>query len=140
MVSYFQKVRELDLKDERPPWALDEKRFREVCAAAIDDLPDELRQRLANVPILASDYPNEELVRDGSDPRLLGLFTGVPYGEHLSVGGAPHLETIMLFQRNIERMAYGPDDVENEIQVTLVHEAGHFFGLSEEQLEAMGLG
>ncbi len=140
MIEYFQRVRALDLKEERPPWALSEAAFRKLCATALDELPEELRRRLKNVPILASDYPSEELVRDGSDPRMLGFFSGVPYGDQSSVGGTPHLEAIFLFQRNIERIAYGPEDVEQEVRVTLVHEAGHFFGLSEEQLEAMGLG
>lgn len=140
MIEYFQKVRAIDLKEERPPWALSEAAFRKLCATSLDELPEELRARLKNVPILASDYPTAEMVNDGSDPRMLGFFSGVPYGEHSSVGGTPHLEAIFLFQRNIERIAYGPEDVEQEVRVTLVHEAGHFFGLSEEQLEAMGLG
>ena len=140
MIEYFQRVREIDLREERPPWALDEAAFRKLCAKALDDLPETLRTRMGNVPIIASDYPTIEMVRDGSDPRMLGFFAGVPFGEHSSVGGTPHLEAIFLFQRNIERVAYGPEDVEQEAQITLVHEAGHFFGLSEEQLEAMGLG
>ena len=73
-------------------------------------------------------------------PHIELTIDGVPYSEHSSVGGVPHLEAIFLFQRNIERMAYSSEDVEHEIHITLVHEAGHFFGLSEEQLEAMGLG
>ncbi|TXH25031.1 MAG: tetratricopeptide repeat protein [Elusimicrobia bacterium] len=140
MIEYFQKVRTLDLKEARPPWALSEAAFRKLCATALDELPEDLRRRMQNVPIVASDYPSEDMVKDGSDPRMLGFFAGVPFGEHSQVGGTPHLEAIFLFQRNIERIAYGPEDVEQEVRVTLVHEAGHFFGLSEEQLEAMGLG
>ncbi len=140
MIDYFLKVREVDLRAERPPWGLDEASFQKVCATTLDNLPDELRRRMANVPVIATDYPSEQMVKDGSDPRMLGLFTGVPFGEHSNVGGAPHLEAIFLFQRNIERLAYSSEDVEHEVHVTLVHEAGHFFGLSEKQLEAMGLG
>lgn len=140
MIAYFRRVRDTDLREARPPWALDEARFQKVCANALDNLPEALRQRMENVPVIATDYPTEQLVQEGNDPRMLGLFSGVPFGEHSAVGGAPHLETIFLFQRNIERLAYSAEDVEHEIQITLVHEAGHFFGLSDEQLEAMGLG
>ncbi|MBL9005404.1 MAG: metallopeptidase family protein [Myxococcales bacterium] len=140
MIEYFQKVRTIDLKEERPPWALSEDAFRKLCATALDELPEDLRRRMKNVPIVASDYPSQDMVKDGSDPRMLGFFSGVPFGEQGQMGGAPHLEAIFLFQRNIERIAYGPEDVEQEVRVTLVHEAGHFFGLSEDQLEAMGLG
>lgn len=140
MVSYFRRVRDADLQEPRPPWGLSEARFQELCAAALDELPEDLRKRMGNVPVIATDYPSEQLVADGSDPRMLGLFAGVPYSEHSAVGGVPHLEAIFLFQRNIERMAYSAEDIEHEVQITIVHEAGHFFGLSEEQLEAMGLG
>jgi predicted Zn-dependent protease with MMP-like domain len=140
MVELFLKVRGADLQAPPAPWALSTERFREVCSQAIDELPEELHKLLGNVPVIAGEYPSDELVKDGVDPRVLGLFTGVPYGDKSSVGGAPHLDAILLFQRNIERMAYNADDVENEIHITLVHEAGHFFGLSEEQLEEMGLG
>lgn len=140
MLELFQKVRAADLAAPPAPWALSTEKFREVCSQAIDDLPEALHKLLGNVPVIASDYPSEELVKDGVDPRVLGLFTGVPHGDKPAVGGTPHLDAIFLFQRNIERMAYNADDVENEIHITLVHEAGHFFGLSEEQLEAMGLG
>lgn len=139
-VDLFLKVRSADLAAAPPSWGLSTERFRDVCSRAIDELPEALQKLLGNVPIIASDYPTEELVRDGLDPRLLGLFTGVPHGDKSSVGGPPHLDAIFLFQRNIERMAYNAEDVENEIHITLVHEAGHFFGLSDEQLEAMGLG
>jgi predicted Zn-dependent protease with MMP-like domain len=54
------------------------------------------------------------------------------------VGGVPHLDTILLFQRNLERVALSHEELEHEIEITLVHEAGHFFGLSEEQLDALG--
>jgi tetratricopeptide (TPR) repeat protein len=140
MIECFQKVRLADLEEAPPPWGVSSARFSELCSLAIDDLPDDLRKLIANVPVIATDYPSAELVKDGVDPRVLGLFTGVPHGEKSSVGGPPHLDAIFLFQRNIERMAYSTEDVENEIHITLVHEAGHFFSLSDDQLEAMGLG
>ena len=99
--------------EDRPPWALSEAAFRKLCSTSLDELPDELRQRLKNVPILASDYPTTEMVRDGSDPRMLGFFAGVP-GRSEQRRRHPHLEAIFLFQRNIERIAYGPEDVEQK--------------------------
>ncbi len=139
MVKQFQKVRELDMNEDPASWALSPDRFEEVCTRAVADLPDRIRKLLANVPVVAADYPSEELVKDGTDPRALGFFTGVPYPQQPNVGGAPHLECIFLYQRNIERIARTPEEVEDEIGKTLVHEAGHFFGLSEEDLERMGL-
>ena len=82
-----------------------------------------------------------EIVTDGGDPRMLGFFSGVPYPEQSNIAGAPpHLDRVFLYQRNIERYSRTNDEVEEEIRKTLLHETGHFFGLSEEELEAMGLG
>ena len=93
------------------------------------------------MPILASDYPAVELVAEGSDPRMMGFFSGVPYPEKQNVMGAsPHLDCVFLYQRNIERMSRDAAELRAEIRITLLHETGHFFGLSEEELEAMGLG
>mgnify|MGYP001602101261 FL=1 len=65
----------------------------------------------------------------------------MPYPEKSSVTGAiPHLDAIHLYQRNIERVCRSRDEVASEIRTTVLHETGHFFGLSEEDLEEMGLG
>jgi predicted Zn-dependent protease with MMP-like domain/Flp pilus assembly protein TadD len=141
MVAAFIQVREIDLKEEPPHWALSRERFEELAQAAFDELPERIRTLLENVPILASDYPALELVAEGSDPRMMGFFSGIPWPEKSSIGGVPpHLDCVFLYQRNIERICRNAKEVEEEIRKTLLHETGHFFGLSEEELEAMGLG
>jgi len=138
--SHFLTVRELDLRAEPPPWHLAAARLDACAEAALAELPERARALLANVPIVIEDYPSEALVRDGLDPRLLGLFTGPSHGDQSNVlGPSPVLQQIFLFQRNIERHARTPEEVEAEIRVTLLHEAGHFFGMDEEDLEAAGL-
>jgi len=138
MISFFQKVRAEDLKLPQPPWGISTEEFSQLVSDAVDKLPEQIRKLIANVPVLAADYPSAELVTDGTDPRILGLFGGVPYGEKPTIGGVPHLDTILLFQRNLERVTMGQEEMVHEIEITLVHEAGHFFGLSDEQLEAIG--
>lgn len=119
---------------------LTEEEFVEVAEAALEELPARARALLQDVPILVADAPSEEDVRDGLDPRLLGLFTGLPYPDHSALGGAPQLTQILLFRRNLERVAADVDELREEIRITLVHETGHFFGLSEDELHDMGLG
>jgi len=50
------------------------------------------------------------------------------------------LTQILIFRRNLERMAGSDDELREEIRTTLIHETGHFFGLSDEDLEGIGLG
>ncbi len=140
MIDYFKKVRALDAKAPSPSWSLSTERIEQLAQETLAELPDRARELLANVPIVVEDSPSEALVDDGLDPRLLGLFTGVPYPEQSTLSGqAPHLEHILLFQKNLERDAHDEDEVAAEIRTTLLHETGHFFGLGEDDLEKLGL-
>ena len=139
MVDWFKKVRLADLAAAPPPWALGHERFAEVAEHTLGELPENIHKLLDNVPVVVADYPGVELVDDGLDPRALGFFAGTPYPDHSSVGGATQLQAIHLFQRNIERYAGGADQVEAEIRTTVLHETGHFFGLSDEELAERGL-
>ncbi len=140
MIARFKKVRALDLKAPPSPHAVTVERLEERAQAALEELPEEARKLLGNVPIVIEDYPSEELVDDGLDPRLLGLFSGVPYPEQSTLSGQPpHLECVMLFKRNIERDARSIEEIDDEIRTTLLHETGHFFGLDEDELEKLGL-
>jgi len=109
-----------------------------ITALVADDEPL-LREAL--VRMLASAWPALEIVAEGNDPRMMGFFSGVPYPEKTHVSGvAPHLDCVFLYQRNIERQCRSREEVAKEIRTTLLHETGHFFGLSEEELDEMGLG
>jgi predicted Zn-dependent protease with MMP-like domain/predicted Zn-dependent protease len=107
---------------------------------ALGELPDRARALLRDVPIIVAELPAEPDVDTGLDPRALGLFTGTAYPDIPHVGGQPGLTQIVLFRRNIARVAEGDDELREEIRVTLLHETGHFFGLDESELEGAGLG
>jgi predicted Zn-dependent protease with MMP-like domain len=138
--SAWREARRLDLAAEPPPWSLSPEEFDRLAHAALEELPPRARELLGNTPILVEAVPSEELVDDGVDPRLLGLFSGPPLPEHSSVGGAPVLTTIHLFQRNLEAGAMDPEDLAAEIRITVLHETAHFFGLDEDEVDALGLG
>jgi predicted Zn-dependent protease with MMP-like domain len=139
-VKAWLRVRELDLAEDPPAHTLSDEAFEAIAEDALEELPERIRDLLVNVPIVAGDYPSLEIVAEGNDPRMLGFFSGVAYPEKSSVGGMPHVDCVFLYKRNIERVAEDEAEVAKEIRITLLHETGHFFGLSEEELEAMGLG
>ena len=141
MIEAWKRVRALDLSAPAAPWSMTKDEFDAVAEAALGELPPRARELLGNVPILGADYPEEHVVEDGWDPRILGLFTGVPYPhKSSSTGTPPHLDTVLLFQRNIENACASRAEVEAQIRITVLHETGHFFGLEEDDLHAMGLG
>ncbi len=141
MIETWLRVRALDLAAPAAPWSLSKEEFDAVAEAALAELHPRARELLGNVPILGADYPDAHVIEDGWDPRILGLFTGVPYPHKSSSAGTPpHLDTVMLYQRNIENACLNRAEVEEQIRITVLHETGHFFGLEEDDLHAMGLG
>jgi len=119
---------------------LDEATVEKAAEQALGELPDRARALLRDVPIIVAELPAEADVDDGLDPRALGLFTGTAYPDMPHVGGQPGLTQIVLFRRNIERVAEDEGELLEEIRITLLHETGHFFGLDEAELEGAGLG
>jgi predicted Zn-dependent protease with MMP-like domain/Tfp pilus assembly protein PilF len=118
---------------------LGEHEMAEVAEQALAELPERARKLIENVPIIVVDLPAQSEVEQGLDPRLLGLFAGRSYAEGSTMGGAPQLTQILLFRKNLERMAIDADDLREQIRITLLHETGHFFGMSEDDLAAVGL-
>ena len=93
--------------------------------------------------MIIEDLPSEELVqREYVSPQVLGLFLGVPATEASpTLGTAQRSDTdrILLFKRNLERIAKDNLDLVEQIQITVKHEIGHYLGLDEDDLERLGL-
>ena len=110
--------------------------FVKVAEESLESLPEEFRSRIQNVAILVEDFPpNQPRPRPGQRRRLLlGIFHGVPATQKsvfdLSVGPAH----IVLYQKNIEAVCSSEAEVRQQIRQTLIHELGHYFGMTEEQL------
>ncbi len=135
-ISLWLRVRELDLGWERPTWRLSAEAFEAVVEAALSELPERARELLQEIPIFHEEYPEADLIREGVDPRSLGLFMGASMPDSDTL----QLHSIHLFERNIESVCESPKEMREQIRITLIHETGHFFGLEEEDLEALGLG
>ncbi len=115
-----------------------EDEVEKIATAAFAELPETIRGKLENVPIMIDDVPSEQLVSEGVDPRLLGLFQGTAMPDDTGAG-VPALTTILLFKRNLERVAQDREHLEQEIRITVLHETAHYFGLDDEDLEKLGL-
>ena len=110
--------------------------FVSVAEETLDSLPEEFRSRIQNVAILVEDFPSHQKTPQQGQQRrlLLGIFHGVPATRKsvfdLSVGPAH----IVLYQKNIEAVCSSEAEVRHQIRQTLIHELGHYFGMTEEQL------
>ena len=121
---------------------LQPEEFDELVRKAHQDLPEGFRNALENVAILVEDWPAPEDIEDmgsGSPAEIFGLYRGIPLPER----GAyqPLLpDTITIFKRPIERACRTRDEVVEELTITLLHEIGHYLGMSEDDLDRLGYG
>jgi len=102
-------------------------------AQALRGLPKAFREKLTNVAIIVEDLPPEQSERRG---LLLGLFHGIPRTEKSVFFSSPP-DRIFLYQRNIEAICSNEAEVRRQIRATLLHEVGHYFGLSEDELRGV---
>ncbi len=120
---------------------LSRQEFRRLVSEAIALLPPGVLERLENVEVVVKDRPSrEELATAGVEPTetLFGLYSGTPLIERSSAYGMVLPDKITLFQRPIEGVCRARREVRDQIRTTLMHEVGHYFGLSEAELEEAG--
>lgn len=142
MVRHFLKVLRLDAEDDIGAGIGTPEDQRFIAAAAeavIADIPEEFRERLGNVPIVLEPRPSRYLVADGFDPRALGLFEGPDHFHQRSVEAQAAPSRIVLFYANLLANFPDEDDLREQIEVTILHEIGHYFGLDEDDMERLGL-
>ena len=117
---------------------MNRRAFERLVADALATIPSRFRRAMQNIAIVVEDEPPRELLdeMDIEPPdTLLGLYQGVPLTERHWAQGNVLPDRILLFQGPIERESDGDDDVTVAIGETLIHEIGHYFGLSEEEIE-----
>ncbi len=115
--------------------------FYELVERALEGLPPELSELLDNVAIVVDDWPeySTPLVADDPDNTLYGLYEGVPLTER-GVGYSGILpDKITIFRGPLER-DFPPEELEEQIRITVVHEIAHHFGIDEERLGELGWG
>ncbi len=111
--------------------------FVKVAEQTLDSLPEEFRTRIQNVAILVEDFPeNQPSPQLGQRRRLLlGIFHGVSATKRSVFNLATGPDHIVLYQKNIEAVCSSDAEVRYQIRQTLIHELGHYFGMTEEQLK-----
>lgn len=116
---------------------MDDKKFEELVSEALDALPKEFAKKLDNVSITFEDFPTEYQLIKSKLPKnvlLFGLYEGVPqtkrgiYYSHLP-------DKITIFKKAIESVAVTEEEIREQVKQTVIHEIGHHFGLSDEQLK-----
>jgi predicted Zn-dependent protease with MMP-like domain len=112
--------------------------FEALVREAIDTIPRRFARHIRNVAIVIEDEPSPELLEEmeiEAPDSLLGLYQGTPLPERRWDHGNSLPDKISLFQRPIEEECDGDEDeIVVAIGETLIHELGHYFGMSEEEI------
>src|SRR5262245_509023 len=112
-------------------------RFEKLVDEAIQELPDEFKEKLENVVVIVEAVPSDEILDRMEIPpgeTLFGLYEGTPLTDRGAL--APlHPDRIWIFQGPIEDECVTDDEIREEIKTTIVHEVGHFFGMDDDYLE-----
>ena len=116
------------------------EKFEELVAEALASIPRRFRDAMSNLAIVVEDEPDPALLTEMDvEPggTLLGLYQGIPLTERRWDYGNALPDRILLFQGPHEREADDEEDLVVAIGETLIHEIGHYFGLSEDEIEAI---
>jgi predicted Zn-dependent protease with MMP-like domain len=114
------------------------REFERLVGETIDRIPADFRREMHNLALVIEDEPSQELLAEMEitpPDSLYGLYQGTPLTERDWSHENLMPDQITLFQRPIEGDGPNRDDIQAAIAETLIHEIGHYFGLSEEEIE-----
>ena len=122
---------------------MDREAFAALVEKAVANLPEDFRAEMDNVDVTVSDLPTPRqlrLAKLGRGSTLLGLYEGVPLSKRgVDYGMFPVLpDRITLFKMNIEAISNDGVTLSSNIRDTLIHELGHYYGMSEKQIREAG--
>ena len=112
--------------------------FERLVADAVTLIPKRFRREMQNLALIVEDEPSPQLLAEmeiEAPDSLYGLYQGTPLPERSSGYGNHLPDVITIFQRPIEEDCDDEDEVRAVVGETLIHEVGHYFGLSEEEIE-----
>lgn len=118
---------------------MDDDEFESAVEDALDRIPEQLRGAIDNVAIIVQYEPDPDMLEASSTGGLLGLYEGIPLSERQDYPfDLP--DRLFIFQGPLERLARDREDLVEQIEVTVIHEVAHYFGIEDDELDELGWG
>ena len=108
--------------------------FEVLVSEALDEVPAELAALIDNVAIFVEDEP------PANGPDLLGIYEGIPLTERGHYYGGVLPDRITIYRNPTLAICDTVDDVVDEVNITVVHEIAHHFGIDDARLHELGYG
>jgi predicted Zn-dependent protease with MMP-like domain len=124
-------------------WHVSKSKFDGLVERALADLPEPFAGFLEEVPVEVRDRPSAGQLRRaglGGNELLLGLYQGRPRTERSVEDSGTLPDVIYIFQEDIELVCDSEDALVEQVRKTVLHEIGHHFGMTEEDLDELGYG
>jgi len=120
---------------------LSSKAFGLAVKEAIGRIPVEFRRHIENVPVLVQEEPTPEVLEDLDVPEeeiLFGVYFGIPLGEKSVFDVPVEPDCIVIYKRPLEKSCGTVKELIEEIEITVVHEVAHHFGIDDQVLAHYG--
>ncbi len=110
--------------------------FESLVEQALDELPKRFADLLQNVAVIVEEEPSDSDldVLDDRHHELLGIYRGTPMTERRHNMIAPLPDRIAIFRGPILRVTRNRGEAVRQIRNTVIHELGHYFGLSDDDM------
>jgi predicted Zn-dependent protease with MMP-like domain len=113
-------------------------RFEKLVEDALKEIPKRFRKEMHNVAVVVEDEPSQEILDEMQiEPgdTLFGLYQGTPLPERSWAFGNNLPDRISIYQKPTEAACESDDEIRDCVAETVIHEFGHYFGMSEEEIE-----
>ena len=112
--------------------------FTRLVEEALQEIPARFRAEMKNVAVVVEDVPPEDILEEmeiGPEDTLFGLYQGTPLPERNWAHGNTLPDRISIYQRPIVEACANAEEIRDCVAETVIHEFGHYFGMSEEEIE-----
>ena len=117
---------------------MNRQRFERLVEEALQLIPKRFRDEMRNVAVVVEDEPDDELLDEmeiPEDDTLFGLYQGTPLPERGWAHGNNLPDRISIYQKPTEEACVDDEEIRDCVAETVIHEFGHYFGMSEEEIE-----
>jgi len=120
---------------------LSSKEFDLAVRKAIGRIPAEFLRHIKDIPVLVEEEPAPEVLEDlgiTDEETLFGAYFGIPLGEKSVFDVPVEPDRIVIYKRPIENSCETMEELIEEIEITVVHEVAHHFGIEDHILTSYG--
>lgn len=125
------------------PHHVSKAHFADLVEKALRGLPSQFAKFLEQVPLEIRRRPSLRQLRSlglDDDALLLGLYVGHPLTERSVLDSGAIPDVIYIYQEDVELSCDSENELIEQVRTTVLHEIGHHFGMSEDDLDELGYG